>query len=190
GKLGDRQAIPPLTNALKDNDPWMQLATNWALIRLRQNQGLPVVGKLLQYPNNSVQREALSQLKYYGSQSAPYLLPYYKKGLDSADDNKRNQTIIEVGRMGVAALDIVPKLRTILSGNQKNSPGYAATILGEIAQDTATARQNGNLSTQEAQKAIAEFTKVLRIMEAPNARFNRQPRDRVRNALNRLKNSR
>ncbi|MEM1392157.1 MAG: HEAT repeat domain-containing protein [Cyanobacteria bacterium P01_H01_bin.150] len=187
GKLGDRKAVPALTTALKDNNPWMQLATNWALLRFGQNQGLPVVGRLLEYPKGSVQREALSQLKQYGSQSDPYLLPYYKVRLDSADDNERNQAIIEVGRMGVAALNLVPKLRTILSGNQKDSSGYAATILGQIARDTAAAWQNENLSPQQRQQAVTEFTKVLRIMEAPNAQFNREPRDRVRNALTRLK---
>ncbi len=186
GKLGDRKAIRALTNALKDNEPWMQLATNWALLRFEQNQGLPVVGKLLQYPKSSVQSEALFQLKYYGSQSAPYLLPYYKVRLNSADNNERNQAIIGVGNMGVAALNLVPKLRTILSSNLKDSPGYAATILGQIARDTAAAWQNENLSPQQRQKAVTEFTKVLRIMEAPNARFNREPRDRVRNALTRL----
>ena len=89
--------------------------------------------------------------------------------------------------MGVAALNLVPKLRTILSGNQKDSSGYAATILGQIARDTAAAWQNENLSPQQRQQAVTEFTKVLRIMEAPNAQFNREPRDRVRNALTRLK---
>ncbi len=187
GKMGDPRAVGALTTALKDNNPHMKLATNWALLRLGQNQGLPIVGRLLQHPKNSVQRHALSQLKHYPSQSAPYLLPYYKAQLDSTNDNKRNQAIIGIGDMGVAALNIVPKLRTILTGNQKHSPGYAATILGEIAQDTAIAWQNDNLSSKQRQQAIAEFTKVLRIMQNPNARFNRQPRDRIRNALNNLK---
>ncbi|KST66271.1 HEAT repeat domain-containing protein [Mastigocoleus testarum] len=186
GKLDDRRAIRALIRALKDNNPQMQLASNWALLQFGQNQGLPVIGRLLQYPKTSVQRQALSQLKYYGTQSAPYLLPYYKVRLDSVDDNKRNQAILGIGNMGANALSLVPKLRTILTGNQKHSPGYAATILGQIARDTATAWQNSNLPTQQRQQAIAEFTKVLRIMEAPNARFNKEPRARVRNALSRL----
>ncbi|MEM7554904.1 MAG: HEAT repeat domain-containing protein [Cyanobacteria bacterium P01_A01_bin.84] len=190
GKLRDPRAIPTLTTALKDNNPWMQLATSWALLRLGQNKGLPVVGRLVQYPKSSVQDEALSQLKYYGSQAAPYVLPYYRPLLDSTDDNKRNGAIIRIGKMGVGALNLVPKLRIMLTSNQKNSSGYAATILGQIARDTAVAGQNGNLSPQQRQQAIAEFTKVLRIMEAPNARFNRQPRDRIRNALTRLQSIR
>ncbi len=187
GKLGDRSAIPALTTALKDNNPWMQLATGWALLRLGQTQGLPVVGRLVQYPSSSIQRAALSQLQGYGSQSTPYILPYYTARLDSADDNDRNGAIIALGDFGVAALDLVPKLRAMLVGKQKNSPGYAATILGEIARDTALAWQNGSLSANQRQQAIAELTKVLNIMQAPNARFNREPIDRVRNALTTLR---
>jgi HEAT repeat protein len=187
GKLGDRSAIPALTTALKDNNPWMQLATGWALLRLGQTQGLPVVGRLVQYPNSSIQREALSQLEGYGSQSTPYILPYYKARLESADDNERNGAIIQIGNFGSAALDLVPKLRALLVGKQKNSPGYAATILGQIARDTAVAWQNGSLSANQRQQAIAELTKVLNIMQAPNARFNREPIERVRNALTTLR---
>ncbi|AFZ21726.1 HEAT repeat domain-containing protein [Allocoleopsis franciscana] len=187
GQLGDRSAIPALTTALKDNNPWMQLATGWALLRLGQTQGLPVVGRLVQYPDRSIQREALSQLQGYGSQSTPYILPYYKARLESADDNERNGAIIQVGKFGPAALDLVPKLRTMLVGNQKNSPGYAATILGQIARDTAVAWHNGSLSAKQRQQAIAELTKVLNIMQAPKARFNREPVERVRNALTKLR---
>ncbi|AFZ00964.1 HEAT repeat domain-containing protein [Calothrix sp. PCC 6303] len=187
GKVGDRKAISALTNALKDNNPWMQLSTAWALLKLGQNQGLPVVGRLVQHPNSSIQREALSQIKGYGSQGATYLLPYYGAQLDSRDENKRNNAIIEIGQLGVRALDLVPKLRVILVGKQKNSSGYAATILGQIALDTAVAGQTGNLSPKQRKQAIAQFNKVLQIMEAPNARFNTQPRDRIRNALTRLR---
>jgi HEAT repeat protein len=187
GKLGDRSAIPALTTALKDNNPWMQLATGWALLRLGQTQGLPVVGRLLQYPDSSVQRAALSQLQGYGSQSASYILPYYTARLDSTDDNDRNYAIIGIGKFGAAALDLVPKLRSLLVSNQKESPGYAATILGEISRDTAVAWQNGSLSANQRQQAIAELAKVLNIMQAPNARFNREPIERVRNALTTLR---
>ncbi|NEQ23394.1 MAG: HEAT repeat domain-containing protein [Microcoleus sp. SIO2G3] len=183
GKVGDRSAIPALTTALKDNNPWMQLATGWALLRLGQTQGLPVVGRLVQYPDSSIQRAALSQLEGYGSQSTSYILPYYTARLDSADNNERNNAIIRIGDFGAAALDLVPKLRALLVGNQKDSPGYAATILGEIARDTAIAWQNGSLSANQRQQAIAELTKVLNIMQAPNARFNSEPVERVRNAL-------
>lgn len=187
GKLGDRSAIPALTTALKDNNPWMQLATGWALLRLGQTQGLPVVGRLVQYPDPSIQREALSQLQGYGSQSMSYILPYYKARLESTDDNERNGAIIQIGKFGPAALDLVPKLRTMLVGNQKNSPGYAATILGQIARDTVVAWQNGSLSAKQRQQAIAELTKALNIMQAPKARFNREPVERVRNALTKLR---
>ncbi|HEY9613128.1 HEAT repeat domain-containing protein [Allocoleopsis sp.] len=187
GKLGDRSAIPALTTALKENNPWMQLATGWALLRLGQTQGLPVVGRLVQYPNSSIQREALSQLEGYGSQSMPYILPYYKARLESTDDNERNGAIIGIGKFGAAALDLVPKLRAMLVSNKKDSPGYAATILGQIARDTAVAWQNGSLSANQRQQAIAEFTKVLNIMQAPKARFNREPIERVRNALTTLR---
>ncbi|MBW4507997.1 MAG: HEAT repeat domain-containing protein [Scytonematopsis contorta HA4267-MV1] len=190
GRLGDRKTIPALKNALKDNNPWMQLATAWTLFRLGQNQGLPVIGRLIQHPNVSIQYQALTQLRRYGSQSASYLLPYYKARLDSKSDDERNNAIIGIGDMGVAALDLVPKLRTILIGNRKHSPAYAATVLGQIARDTATAWQNGNLSSQQRQQAIAEFTKVLQIIQAPNARFNREPGNRVSNALNILRNGR
>ena len=183
GKLGDRSAIPALTNALKDNNPRMQLATAWALLRLGQSQGLPIIGRLLQHPDSSIQQATRSLLKGYGSQSADYILPYYTARLESANDNDRNGAIIGIGEFGAAALDLVPKLRVLLVSNQKNSPGYAATILGNIAQDTAVAWQNRTLSANQRQQAIAEFTKVLNIMQAPNARFNRQPIDRVRNAL-------
>ncbi|MCP2731443.1 HEAT repeat domain-containing protein [Symplocastrum sp. BBK-W-15] len=183
GKLGNRQAIPALTTALKDNNPWMGMATAWALRRLGETQGLPVVGRLLQHPDSSIQRAALYQLRGYGSQSAPYLLPYYRARLDSADDNTRNSAIIAIGKLGVAALDLVPKLRAFLLGNQKDSPGYAATTLGEIAQKTAIAWQDGSLSANQRQQAIAEFTQVLNIIQAPNAKFNREPIDRIRNAL-------
>lgn len=187
GKLGNRSAIPALTTALKDNNPWMQLATGWALLRLGQTQGLPVVGRLVQSPDSSIQQAALSQLQGYGSQSASYILPYYTARLESADDNERNGAIIQIGKFGAAALDLVPKLRAMLVGNQKNSPGYAATILGQIALDTTVAWQNGSLSANQRQKAIAELTKVLNIMQAANARFNREPIDRVRNALTTLR---
>jgi HEAT repeat protein len=187
GKLGDRSAIPALTTALKDNNPWMQLATGWALLRLGQTQGLPVVGRLVQYPNASIQQAALSQLQGYGSQSASYILPYYTARLESADDNERNGAIIGIGKFGSAALDLVPKLRAMLVGKQKDSPGYAATILGQIARHTAVAWQNGSLSANQRQQAIAELTKVLNIMQAPNARFNREPIERVRNALTTLR---
>jgi HEAT repeat protein len=183
GKLGDRNAIPALTTALKDNNPTMQLATAWALLRLGQSQGLPIIGRLLQHPDSSIQQATRSLLKGYGSQSAAYILPYYTARLESANDNDRNGAIIGIGEFGAAALDLVPKLRVLLVSNQKNSPGYAATILGNIAQDTAVAWQNRSLSANQRQQAIAEFTKVLNIMQAPNARFNRQPIDRVRNAL-------
>jgi HEAT repeat protein len=187
GKVGDRNAIPALTTALKDNNPWMQLASGWALLRLGQTKGLPVVGRLVQHPDESIQQEALSQLEGYGSQSVPYVLPYYTARLESANDNDRNDAIIGIGKFGAAALDLVPKLRAMLVGNQKNSPGYAATILGQIARDTAVAWQNGSLSANQRQQAIAELTKVLNIMQAPNARFNREPIDRVRNALTTLR---
>lgn len=187
GKLGDRNVIPALTTALKDNNPTMQLATAWALLRLGQSEGLPIIGRLLQHPNSSIQQATLSLLKGYGSQSAAYILPYYTARLESANDNDRNGAIIGIGELGAAALDLVPKLRVLLVSNQKNSPGYAATILGEIAQDTALAWQNRTLSANQRQQAIAEFTKVLNIMQAPNARFNRQPIDRVRNALTALR---
>lgn len=187
GTLGDRRAIPPLSTALKDDNPWMQLATGWALLRLGETEGLPVVGRLVQHPNRSIQTAALYQLEGYGSQSAPYILPYYKAQLESTDDNQRNGAIISIGRFGVAALDLVPRLRAFLTGNQKNSPGYAATILGQIAQRTAIAWNNGSLSTNQRRQAIAEFTKVLDIMQAPNARFNREPVNRVRNSLAILK---
>lgn len=126
-------------------------------------------------------------MRSYGSQSAPYILPYYTARLDSTDYNTRNNAIIEIGRLGVAALDLVPKLRVILVGNQKDSPGYAATILGEIARDTAIAWQNGNLSGDQRQTAIAELTQVLNIIQAPNARFNPEPINRIRNALTTLR---
>ena len=183
GKLGDRNAIPALTTALKDNNPWMQLASGWALLRLGQTQGLPVVGRLVQHPDASIQQAALSQLEGYGSQSVPYVLPYYSARLESANDNDRNDAIRGIGRLGSAALDVVPKLRALLVSNKKDSPGYAATILGMIARDTAVAWQNGSISANQRQIAIAEFTKVLNIMQAPNARFNREPVDRVRNGL-------
>lgn len=187
GKLGSSTAIPALTNALKDDNPWMQLASGWALLRLGQNQGLPVVGRLVQYPNESIQRAAVSQLKGYGSQSTRYILPYYSAQLDSADDNERNGAMYGINTLGPAALDLVPKLRALLVSNLKNSPGYAATTLGMIARDTAAAWQNGRLSANQRQQAIAEFTKVLNIMQAPNARFNREPVERVRNALTTLR---
>jgi len=183
GKLGDRNAIPALTTALKDNSPWMQLATGWALLRLGQTQGLRVVGPLVQHPDESIQRAALSQLQGYGSQSAPYILRYYSAQLESANDNDRNGAMYGIGRLGPTALDLVPKLRALLVSNQKNSPGYAATTLGMIARDTAVAWSNGRLSANQRQQAIAEFTKVLNIMQAPNARFNREPVERVRNGL-------
>lgn len=187
GKLGSSNAIPALTNALKDDNPWMQLATGWALLRLGQNQGLPVVGRLVQHPNKSIQRAALSQLRGYGAQSTPYILTYYSARLDSANDNERNGAMYGINRLGPAVLDLVPKLRALLVSNLKNSPGYAATTLGMIARDTATAWQNGRLSANQRQQAIAEFTKVLNIMQAPNARFNREPVERVRNALANLR---
>jgi hypothetical protein len=56
-----------------------------------------------------------------------------------------------------------------------------------IARDTAAAWQNGSISANQRQQAIAEFTKVLNIMQAPNAGFNREPVDRVRNGLTILK---
>jgi HEAT repeat protein len=183
GQLGDRQALPALTVALRDANPWMQLATSWALLRLDDRGGLPVVGRLVQHPTRSVQQAALSQLRGYGSQSTPYLLPYYKAQLESPDDNQRNGAIIQVGQLGVAALDLVPRLRLFLTSNQKNSAGYAATVLGQIAQDTSIAWNRGNLPAKQRQQAIAEFTKVLNIMQAPNARFNREPVNRVRSAL-------
>ncbi|MBE9127474.1 MULTISPECIES: HEAT repeat domain-containing protein [unclassified Coleofasciculus] len=187
GKLGDRSAIAALSLALEDNNPWMQLATSWALLRLGQIQGLPVVGRLVLHPDSSIQEEALFQLQGYGSQATPYLLPYYAARLDSADDNIRNNAIIRIGKFGPAALNLVPKLRSFLVSNQKDSPGYAATILGEIARDTATAWLNGHLSDNQRLQAIAEFTPVLSIMQAPNARFNREPVERVRYALTTLR---
>ncbi|NER99693.1 MAG: HEAT repeat domain-containing protein [Symploca sp. SIO1B1] len=183
GKLGDRSAIPALTTALNDNNPWMQLATGWALLSLGNTQGLSVVGPLVKYPNESVQRAALYQLRGYGSGSAPYILPYYATRLESTDDNERNGAIIQIGKFGEASLGLVPKLRSLLVSNKKHSPGYAATILGEIARDTAIAWQNGNISPSQRQQAIADFTQVLAIMQAPNARFNREPVERVRNGL-------
>jgi len=183
GKLGDRSAIPALTTALNDNNPWMQLATGWALLSLGNTQGLSVVGPLVKYPNESVQRAALYQLRGYGSGSAPYILPYYAALLDSTDDNERNGAIIQIGKFGEASLGLVPKLRSLLVSNKKHSPGYAATILGEIARDTAIEWQNGNISPSQRQQAIADFTQVLAIMQAPNARFNREPVERVRNGL-------
>ncbi|NEP60276.1 MAG: HEAT repeat domain-containing protein [Symploca sp. SIO2G7] len=183
GKLGDRSAISALATALEDNSPWMQLATGWALLRLGNTQGLPVVGPLAQHPNPSVQREALFQLRGYGPGSAPYILPYYAARLESTDDNQRNGAIIQIGKFGAASLGLVPKLRALLVSNKKHSSGYAATILGEIARDTAIAWQNGNISASQQQQAIAEFTQVLAIMQAPNARFNREPVYRVRNGL-------
>jgi hypothetical protein len=74
-----------------------------------------------------------------------------------------------------------------LVSNKKYSPGYAATILGQIARDTAVAWQNGSLSANQRQQAIAELTKVLNIMQGPNARFNREPVERVRNAVTTLR---
>ncbi|NES19946.1 MAG: HEAT repeat domain-containing protein [Symploca sp. SIO3E6] len=183
GKLSDRNAIPALTTALKDNNPWMQLATGWALLRLGNTQALPVVGPLVKYPNPSVQRAALYQLPGYGAGSAPYILPDYAPLLDSNDDNKRNGAIVQIGKFGAASLGLVPKLRSLLVSNKKHSSGYAATILGEIARDTAIAWQNGNISASQRQQAIADFTQVLAIMQAPNARFNREPVERVRNGL-------
>lgn len=189
GEIGDRSAIPALTTALKDNNPWMQLAASWALRKMDQTQGLPVLGRLLQSPNSSVRRATLSQLEGYGPQAASYLLPYYTAQLDSPEDNTRNSAIIQLGKFGPASLNLVPKLRSLLVSNLKYSPGYAATILGEIARDTATAWQSGSLSANQRQQAIAEFTQVLNIMQAPNARFNREPVDRVRSALTTLRAS-
>lgn len=189
GEIGDRSAIPALTTALKDNNPWMQLAASWALRKMDQTQGLPVLGRLLQSPNSSVRRATLSQLEGYGPQAASYLLPYYTAQLDSPDDTARNSAIIQLGKFGPASLNLVPKLRSLLVSDLKYSPGYAATILGEIARDTATAWQSGSLSANQRQQAIAEFTKVLNIMQAPNARFNREPVDRVRSALMTLRAS-
>lgn len=186
GYVGDRKAIPALTNALKDNNPWMRLATAWALLRLEQNQGFAVIGRLIENPNVNLSYQALTILEHYGAKSAPYLLPYYKAQLDSTDNDKRNNAIIGIGNMGVASLDLVPKLRTILNGNKKHSPGYSATTLGKIALDTASAWQNRKLSPQQRRQAIVEFTKVLRIMQAPNARFNQEPRERIHNAINTL----
>jgi HEAT repeat protein len=183
GKIGDRNAIPALTAALKDNSPWMQLATSWALLKLGQNQGLPIVGRLMQYPDKSIQQEALSQLQGYGSQSTPYIVPYYSAQLESNNDDDRNGAMYGIGKMGSGALDLVPKLRALLMSNLKSSPGYAATTLGMIARDTAVAWQNGHLAANQRQQAIAQFTQVLNIMQAPNARFNREPVERVRNAL-------
>ncbi|HBE20858.1 MAG TPA: hypothetical protein DEG17_19515 [Cyanobacteria bacterium UBA11149] len=189
GKIGDRKVIPALTKALKEGNPWMQLATGWALLRLGDTQGLPVVAGLLQSSDSLIQREAVYQLQGYGAESAAYLLPYYTAQLDSTDDNTRNNAIIAIGKFGVAALDLVPKLRSLLVGKQKDSPGYAATILGEIAQDTASAWLNGSLSASQRQQAIAQLSQVLNIMQAPNARFNREPMERVRNALTTLRGS-
>ncbi|EDX74200.1 hypothetical protein MC7420_4185 [Coleofasciculus chthonoplastes PCC 7420] len=181
--MGDRSAIPALITAVGDNNPWMQLASGWALLKFGEIQGLPVVGRLVQHPEPLIQREALSQLRGYGDQGFPYLVPYYAARLDSTNDNDRNNAIIRLGKFGSASLDVVPKLRALLVSNKKDSPGYAATILGEIARDTAIAWQNGNLSEDQRQQAISEFTQVLSIMQAPNARFNREPIDRVRTGL-------
>lgn len=183
GKLGDRSAIPALITAVGDNNPWMQLASGWALLKFGEMQGLPVVGRLVQHPEPLIQREALSQLRGYGDQGFPYLVPYYAARLDSTNDNDRNNAIIRLGKFGSASLDVVPKLRALLVSNKKDSPEYAATILGEIARDTAIAWQNGNLSEDQRQQAIREFTQVLSLMQAPNARFNREPIDRVRTGL-------
>jgi HEAT repeat protein len=183
GEIGDRNAVSPLTTALKDTNPWMQLAASWALLKMDQTQGLPVVGRLVKSPNSSVRRAALSQLAGYGPQATAYLLPYYTAQLDSPNDNERNSAIIQLGKFGPDALNQVPKLRSLLVSNLKHSPGYAATILGELARDTAAAWQNGNLPAAQRQQAIAEFTQVLSIMQSPNARFNREPRDRIYNAL-------
>lgn len=183
GKLGDRSAIPALITAVGDNNPWMQLASGWALLKFGEMQGLPVVGRLMQHPEPLIQQEALSQLRGYGDEGIPYLVPYYAARLDSTNDNDRNNAIIRLGKFGAASLDLVPKLRALLVSNKKDSPGYAATILGEIARDTAIAWQNGNLNEDQRQQAISEFTKVLSIMQAPNARFNREPIDRVRTGL-------
>ncbi|HEY9807010.1 MAG TPA: HEAT repeat domain-containing protein, partial [Candidatus Obscuribacterales bacterium] len=84
GEIGDRSAVPALTKALKDDNPWMQLATSWALLKMGQTQGLPVVGQLVQSPNLSVRQATLSQLEGYGQKAVPYLLPYYSIQLDSA----------------------------------------------------------------------------------------------------------
>lgn len=82
-----------------------------------------------------------------------------------------------------AALDLVLKLRALLVSNLKNCPGYAATSLGMIGRETAAVWQNGNLTANQRQQAIAKFIKVLNIMQAPNTRFNREPVERIRNAL-------
>lgn len=184
--MGDRQAIPALTATLKDENPWMQLATAWALRRLGQTQGLSVVGRLLQHPNALIQSTALYQLKDYGLQTSPYIVPYLSSRLD-LKDNRRNAAIIDAGQFGAAALGLVPKLRTVLTSNQKDSSGYAATALGNIAQSTAIAWLNGDLTGNQRTQALDEFTKVLAIMEAPGARFNSPPVNHVRSALSTLK---
>ena len=183
GRVGDQQAIPALTIALKDGNPWMQLATAWALRQLGQTRGLAVVGRLLQHPDPSVHSTALIELTSYGLQTASYIVPYLSSRLDLKDDDQRNEAIIQAGWSGAAALGLVPKLRVLLTARQKNSPGYAATVLGNIAESTAVAWRLGDLSGSQHNQAIAEFTKVLAVMEAPGARFNRPPVNHVRDAL-------
>lgn len=64
-----------------------------------------------------------------------------------------------------------------------NNPDFTCPRAACCRLTTAVAWSNGSLSANQRQQAIAEFTKVLNIMQAPNARFNREPVERVRNGL-------
>ncbi|NJM48840.1 MAG: hypothetical protein HC860_23935 [Alkalinema sp. RU_4_3] len=187
GSLGSTEAIPALKLGLKDSNPKMQIASAWALTRLKEVEiVLPVLSDLVTSSNPDIQSSSLRLLKATGAQGAKYILPALLKQFDASKPESRENIVLEFRDLGAAGLPAVSRLRETLEGPDVNARGYAATVLANIYEDLARQNIKGDLSKDDRRLATKELEKILQIVTKPGAKFNKPPVDRLRTAQTKL----
>jgi HEAT repeat protein len=177
------------TMAVQDNSPWVRLRASAAVMNLNGNLSilLKPLNTILQTGQKEQRSVALNLLNGIGVPAQDILLPYYLNQLQNSAT--RTDAVLWFGRnqLGVANLAAVPQIRSFLTGNDQVLRGYSATILADIAEGVWRDAQAGKVSPRQWQQAIKDFSQALTIVKQPNARFNREPVDRLESVMMWLK---
>jgi HEAT repeat protein len=175
--------------AQQDPSPWVRLQAIWAVSQLGGDVSslIQPVAQLLKSSDRSLQQVSLTVLEQMGATASPVLLEHYMSQLSSPAT--RTDAVFALGNrdLGAPVLMAVPKLRSFLTGEDKTLRGYTATILATISEKIVRDANQNRLTSQQLKSAIAEFSQALTVMQAPQAKFNRPPVQRLQQSVARLK---
>ena len=197
GKLGEPTFMlsnPALSASLqtllkKDPSPWVRLSTIWTWLRLNGDRNLVVndLQVLMTDRDYAIKSSTVSLLEQMGPSGTLLLVNHYLSNLDSIETRQQSVLALGTESLGTASLIAIPKLRPYLESEDKTLRGYTVTILANIAGNAVRAMNSNQLSSEQRQQTIAELTQVLEVLQRPTATFNREPIDRLINAVDRLK---